>query len=107
MLKASKQKSEIIVKERDNGSNRDTGSDDDFERHGAGGGGDQEVHRERGGPARNRRPARAGGSGRVLRLPVQPDHGGGVRANDHVITSNGVRMFVDMFSAQYLNGVEI
>lgn len=29
------------------------------------------------------------------------------RANDHVIESNGVRMFVDMFSAQYLNGVEI
>lgn len=29
------------------------------------------------------------------------------RPNDHVITSNGVRMFVDMFSAQYLNGVEI
>src|SRR5256714_12742483 len=29
------------------------------------------------------------------------------RPNDHVIESNGVRMFVDMFSAQYLNGVEI
>ena len=29
------------------------------------------------------------------------------RANDQVIESNGVRMFVDMFSAQYLNGVEI
>ena len=29
------------------------------------------------------------------------------RANDFVIESNGVRMFVDMFSAQYLNGVEI
>ncbi len=29
------------------------------------------------------------------------------RANDHVIESDGVRMFVDMFSAQYLNGVEI
>src|SRR3982751_666976 len=29
------------------------------------------------------------------------------RANDHVIESNGVRMFVDMFSMQYLNGVEI
>ena len=29
------------------------------------------------------------------------------RANDHVIESHGVRMFVDMFSAQYLNGVEI
>ena len=29
------------------------------------------------------------------------------KKNDHVIESNGVRMFVDMFSAQYLNGVEI
>ena len=29
------------------------------------------------------------------------------KPNDHVIESNGVRMFVDMFSAQYLNGVEI
>ena len=29
------------------------------------------------------------------------------RPNDHVIESQGVRMFVDMFSAQYLNGVEI
>src|SRR6201986_2150143 len=29
------------------------------------------------------------------------------RANDHIIESHGVRMFVDMFSAQYLNGVEI
>ncbi|HEX8560938.1 MAG TPA: iron-sulfur cluster assembly accessory protein [Pyrinomonadaceae bacterium] len=29
------------------------------------------------------------------------------RPNDHIIESNGVRMFVDMFSAQYLNGVEI
>ena len=29
------------------------------------------------------------------------------RANDNVIESNGVRMFVDMFSMQYLNGVEI
>ncbi len=27
--------------------------------------------------------------------------------NDHVITSSGVRLFVDMFSAQYLNGVQI
>src|ERR1043165_4571824 len=27
--------------------------------------------------------------------------------NDHLIESNGVRLFVDMFSAQYLNGVEI
>src|SRR5918995_7197726 len=29
------------------------------------------------------------------------------KANDHVLTSGGVRLFVDMFSAQYLNGVEI
>ncbi len=29
------------------------------------------------------------------------------RANDHIFTSGGVRLFVDMFSAQYLNGVEI
>src|SRR5918911_5542354 len=29
------------------------------------------------------------------------------RPNDHVLESHGVRLFVDMFSAQYLNGVEI
>ncbi len=29
------------------------------------------------------------------------------RANDNVLDSNGVRLFVDMFSAQYLNGVVI
>jgi iron-sulfur cluster assembly protein len=29
------------------------------------------------------------------------------RANDHIVEAHGVRMFVDMFSAQYLNGVEI
>ena len=29
------------------------------------------------------------------------------RPNDNVLDSNGVRLFVDMFSAQYLNGVEI
>jgi len=29
------------------------------------------------------------------------------RPNDHIMESNGVRLFVDMFSAQYLNGVEI
>ena len=29
------------------------------------------------------------------------------KPNDHVLTSGGVRLFVDMFSAQYLNGVEI
>src|SRR5436305_14977659 len=29
------------------------------------------------------------------------------RANDTIIESHGVRLFVDMFSGQYLNGVEI
>src|ERR687887_2404559 len=29
------------------------------------------------------------------------------RQGDHVLDANGVRLFVDMFSAQYLNGVEI
>lgn len=29
------------------------------------------------------------------------------RAGDHVLDQNGVRLFVDMFSAQYLNGIEI
>src|SRR5215213_2769869 len=29
------------------------------------------------------------------------------RPNDHIVEQHGVRMFVDMFSAQYLNGVEI
>ena len=29
------------------------------------------------------------------------------KPNDHVIESNGVRIFVDMFSSQYLNGVQI
>ena len=29
------------------------------------------------------------------------------RQGDHVLDSNGVRLFVDMFSAQYLNGVQI
>jgi iron-sulfur cluster assembly protein len=29
------------------------------------------------------------------------------RQGDHVLDVNGVRLFVDMFSAQYLNGVEI
>ncbi len=29
------------------------------------------------------------------------------RQGDHVLTENGVRLFVDMFSAQYLNGVKI
>src|SRR2546423_15057955 len=29
------------------------------------------------------------------------------RQGDHVLEQHGVRLFVDMFSAQYLNGVEI
>ncbi len=29
------------------------------------------------------------------------------RQGDHVLDQHGVRLFVDMFSAQYLNGVEI
>lgn len=29
------------------------------------------------------------------------------RQGDHIFDANGVRLFVDMFSAQYLNGVEI
>jgi iron-sulfur cluster assembly accessory protein len=29
------------------------------------------------------------------------------RQGDHVVDQNGVRLFVDMFSAQYLNGVQI
>ena len=29
------------------------------------------------------------------------------RQGDHVFDANGVRLFVDMFSAQYLNGVQI
>ena len=29
------------------------------------------------------------------------------RQGDYVLNENGVRLFVDMFSAQYLNGVEI
>src|SRR5256885_1573700 len=29
------------------------------------------------------------------------------RQGDHVFDAHGVRLFVDMFSAQYLNGVEI
>ena len=29
------------------------------------------------------------------------------RPNDHIIEAHGIRLFVDMFSAQYLNGVEI
>ncbi|HVG33517.1 MAG TPA: iron-sulfur cluster assembly accessory protein [Pyrinomonadaceae bacterium] len=29
------------------------------------------------------------------------------RQGDHVMDQNGVRLFIDMFSAQYLNGVKI
>ena len=44
-----------------------------------------------------------GCSGFQYSLNVEEDS----RPNDHVMESNGVRLFVDMFSAQYLNGVEI
>jgi iron-sulfur cluster assembly accessory protein len=29
------------------------------------------------------------------------------RQGDHILNENGVRLFIDMFSAQYLNGVKI
>jgi len=29
------------------------------------------------------------------------------RDGDHVLNENGIRLFIDMFSAQYLNGVKI
>jgi iron-sulfur cluster assembly accessory protein len=29
------------------------------------------------------------------------------RQGDHILDQNGVRLFIDMFSAQYLNGVKI
>ncbi|MGB8510390.1 MAG: iron-sulfur cluster assembly accessory protein [Pyrinomonadaceae bacterium] len=44
-----------------------------------------------------------GCSGFQYSLNIEEDS----RPNDHVFTSGGVRLFVDMFSAQYLNGVEI
>src|SRR5918997_4250175 len=44
-----------------------------------------------------------GCSGFQYSLNIEEDS----RPNDNVLDSNGVRLFVDMFSAQYLNGVEI
>ncbi len=44
-----------------------------------------------------------GCSGFQYSLNIEEDS----RANDNVLDSNGVRLFVDMFSAQYLNGVVI
>ena len=44
-----------------------------------------------------------GCSGFQYRLNIEEDS----REGDHVLDAHGVRLFVDMFSAQYLNGVEI
>ncbi len=44
-----------------------------------------------------------GCSGFQYSLNIEEDS----RPNDNVLDSNGVRLFVDMFSAQYLNGVVI
>jgi iron-sulfur cluster assembly protein len=44
-----------------------------------------------------------GCSGFQYSLNIEEDS----RQGDHVLDSSGVRLFVDMFSAQYLNGVEI
>jgi iron-sulfur cluster assembly accessory protein len=44
-----------------------------------------------------------GCSGFQYSLNIEEDS----RPNDNILDSNGVRLFVDMFSAQYLNGVEI
>jgi iron-sulfur cluster assembly accessory protein len=44
-----------------------------------------------------------GCSGFQYSLNVEEDS----RQGDHVLDEKGVRLFVDMFSAQYLNGVEI
>ncbi|CDM64486.1 iron-sulfur cluster insertion protein ErpA [Pyrinomonas methylaliphatogenes] len=44
-----------------------------------------------------------GCSGFQYSLNIEEDS----RQGDYVLDSNGVRLFVDMFSAQYLNGVEI
>jgi iron-sulfur cluster assembly accessory protein len=44
-----------------------------------------------------------GCSGFQYSLNIEEDS----RQGDHVLDSNGVRLFVDLFSAQYLNGVEI
>src|SRR5918998_4794298 len=44
-----------------------------------------------------------GCSGFQYSLNIEEDS----RQGDYVLEQNGVRLFVDMFSAQYLNGVEI
>lgn len=44
-----------------------------------------------------------GCSGFQYSLNIEEDS----RAGDHIIERDGVRVFVDMFSAQYLEGVEI
>jgi iron-sulfur cluster assembly protein len=44
-----------------------------------------------------------GCSGFQYSLNIEEDS----RQGDHVLEAHGVRLFVDMFSAQYLNGVEI
>ena len=44
-----------------------------------------------------------GCSGFQYSLNIEEDS----RQGDHVLDAHGVRLFVDMFSAQYLNGVEI
>ena len=44
-----------------------------------------------------------GCSGFQYSLNIEEDS----RAGDHVLDAKGVRLFVDMFSAQYLNGVDI
>src|ERR671927_202806 len=44
-----------------------------------------------------------GCSGFQYSLNIEED----ARQGDHVLDQHGVRLFVDMFSAQYLNGVEI
>jgi iron-sulfur cluster assembly accessory protein len=44
-----------------------------------------------------------GCSGFQYSLNIEEDS----RQGDYVLNENGVRLFIDMFSAQYLNGVEI
>ncbi|HEV2707986.1 MAG TPA: iron-sulfur cluster assembly accessory protein [Pyrinomonadaceae bacterium] len=44
-----------------------------------------------------------GCSGFQYSLNIEEDS----RQGDHILDAHGVRIFVDMFSAQYLNGVEI
>ncbi|HEX8145143.1 MAG TPA: iron-sulfur cluster assembly accessory protein [Pyrinomonadaceae bacterium] len=44
-----------------------------------------------------------GCSGFQYSLNIEEDS----RQGDHILDQNGVRLFIDMFSAQYLNGVKI